>query len=153
MYRSRLVLVTSLSLLALAAIAVLVFIPSYIALTLAVPPTPQAATARASNDADAAAVARAQALIREIGPLMNASTSPMRSMTDAVSLRAPGAVVTHITYAPSQITIEGSGSRDVVSAYRDALMKSGKYKTVSVPVGALVGNEGGHFSIILTGTF
>lgn len=154
MYRGRLVLVTALMLLALALLALLALAPSYVALTLAAPPVQNTDIKHQSGtDKDAAVVARAQALVREVGGIIAATSSPSTWISDVVQAKPQGVRITSITYGSSQITIAGSGSRESVQAYREALLKTGAYTSVSVPVSALVGNEGGKFSIVIAGGF
>jgi hypothetical protein len=156
MYRSRFVIVLALMLLALSAVAALVLVPSYVALRVAAPPVVQ--NANTQNEApvdESSALARSQALVRVLLPLAVSTTSPSEIITSAVSSRPRGVTVDHISYvsgAPGQITIGGNGSRESISAYRDILGKSGFFSSVSVPVGALVSQDG-RFTISLSGDF
>ena len=96
-------------------------------------------------------------LIRELGPLLITTTSPSTAATRALAARPTGVRITRVMYTKTdeegRLTLIGSGNRDQVSAYKDALASSGEYASVSVPVGALVGSEGGGFSIVVTGSF
>ena len=157
MYRSRFILVTSLVLLGLAAAAALTLFPSFVALEIAAPRATEEATGAEADRADATALERSQLLIRELLPVVSATSSPVAVVEKALSLKPTGVRVTRMIYTSGEeegkITLIGSGTRDAVSAYKDALTNSGDFTAVAVPVGALVGSEGGGFSIVLAGEF
>lgn len=156
MYRSRLVLVTSLLFLGLAAAALTLF-PSYVALQLAAPAASAANAAAEEDRSDAFALERSQFLIRDLKPVLMSTTSAMSAVEAALDAKPAGVRITRVIYMSGEdegrITFVGTASRDQVSAYKDALTESGLYSSVSVPVGALVGSEGGGFSIVFSGDF
>lgn len=159
-YRSRLILMGGLVLLATAALAFFALLPAYAVLKVeegsqgklaAVSPQPdtnlQARTER--ND-----VTRARDLLVRVAPIVSATSSPTEAISNALALRPAGVTVGKISFASGKegtISITGeSKSRDGINAYRAALSKDGHFKSVSVPVGALVGGEGSTFTITLT---
>lgn len=157
MYQARFVLVTSLVLLALAAAAAITMIPSYVAVQIAESGPGQEAAETEEVRAHAIALERSQFLIRELMPVVSATSSAVDAMTATLAMRPDGVRVTRIMYVADaeegRLTLVGSGPRSQVSAYKDALTNSGLFTAVSVPVGALVGSEGGGFSIVLVGKF
>ena len=62
--------------------------------------------------------------------------------------------ITYTAGSPSSLMLVGSAdTTGGISAYRAALAADAAFASVSVPVGALVGTEGGRFSVTLSGTF
>lgn len=157
MYRSRLILVTSLLLLGLAATAAITLFPSYVALTLAAPSASAADAVAQEDRSDALTLERSQFLIRDLKPIVMSTTSAMNAVEVALAAKPTGVRITRVIYMGGEdegrITFIGTASRDQVSAYKDTLTQSGLYTSVSVPVGALVGSEGGGFSIVFAGDF
>lgn len=157
MYRSRLVLVTSLVLLGLALATALTLFPSYVALQIAASSEAGASVALEEDRTNAFALERSQFLIRELRPIVASASSSMSAVEAALAVKPAGVRITRIIYMGSEdegrVTFVGTASRDQVSAYKDALTNSGLYTSVSVPVGALVGSEGGGFSIVFSGAF
>ncbi len=157
MYRSRLILVTSLVLLGLAAATALTLFPSYVALQIVTSSEANANAAPEEDRTSAFALERSQFLIRELRPILGATSSPMSAVESALAVKPAGVRITRVIYmggeGEGRVTLVGAASRDQVSAYKDALTNSGLYTSVSVPVGALVGSEGGGFSIVFSGAF
>jgi len=152
MYRARFVIVFSIVLATLALLATLLIVPSYFALRLASPPPVDInITKRAGAPDDAVAIARAQAIVRALSPLLNSTSSPSSSIALALATRPAGVVVQNISYAGDtfELTLTGTAARGAVNAYRDSLTADTHFRSVSVPVSALVGTEGGRFSITL----
>mgnify|MGYP003396018140 CR=1 FL=1 len=157
MYRSRLVLVTALVLLLLASVAAAALIPSYVALHVAMEDATDVGVEIESERESAVTLEHSQALIRELMPVITATSSPVEVVVSAIALKPAGMRITRVMYASGtgegRITFIGTGTREQVSAYKDILTKSGNFTGVAVPVGALVGSEGGGFSIVLAGQF
>lgn len=152
MYRARFIIVGSFVLLGLSAIGGVALLPSYLALEIAAP-APVATSAPRNDTVDPVAIARTQALLLQIGPVVSATSSPSTTITAALAARPAGLVVDSIGYTsevPAKIVLGGTANRDQINAYRNALLATGRFSGVSVPVGALVGAEGGRFSITLT---
>ena len=155
MYRARFIIAFSILMCGLAVLCGLLMIPSYFALRIAAVPVSSEAVMRAESAAeDTMAVARAQALVRILQPLLSATSSPAHIITSVLYERPKGVLVRHVTYTggQGQLLISGSAARDAINVYRDTLLKHPSFTSVSIPVAALVGNEGGNFSITLTGS-
>lgn len=153
MYRARFIIVFSALLSTLALFAALLIAPSYLALRIAAPPQQSAPAAGAKGTTnDAVSIARTQATVIALTPLLAATTSPSSAIAAALSDRPAKVVIEHITYAADarELTLNGAASRDALSGYRDALKADTHFSSVSVPVSALVGTEGGRFSVTLT---
>lgn len=157
--QARFILSTAVLALVVAAIASLLLLPSYVMLSVHGPmrtgvgPT----LSQADRTADQAAVTHTNAAISLLLPLINASSTSMGTIQQAVSLRPVGVRIDGISYikgTPASLMIVGSaGSPSLVSAYRTALAANPIFDSVTVPVGALVGTDGGRFSITISGTF
>lgn len=155
MYRSRLVLVTSIAFVGLAAVAALSLVPSYVALQVVAPAKPATGATTELLQDDAIALERSQLLIQELQPSLESTSSPSTIVESALSRKPSGVRISRVIYTGGEqgtLTLIGAGTRAQVSAYKDALVASGIFDGVSVPVGALV-SEGGGFSIVLSGTF
>ena len=151
--RSRAIFVTGLAGLVAAAVAALALAPTFISI----------AAARASLDApsadevtgardDQAKARRAQALVDALESVL-ATTTPSQSLATALELRPAGITVTAATYQSAQRAIVLTGEaarRESVSAYRDALEKSGSFAGVDIPVAALAGTQDGRFTVTLS---
>jgi len=100
-------------------------------------------------------VIRSRTLLNTITPIISSTSSPTESINTALSLRTNGIRVDRIAFVAGVdggITLSGlSLGRENINQYKDALIKSARFKGVSVPVGALVGSEDGRFTITLTG--
>lgn len=153
-YRARFIFAGSAFGLALALLAYLSLLPSYLALRAderAVPPSgPGPGSSR-----DQADITRAQGLLAALKPAVDATTTPSEVLQSAIAHRPRGILVDHITYAsPGTIVVSGvAQSRESISEYKKALLADPRFKSVSVPVGDLVGAEGGRFSITLSGNY
>lgn len=155
LYRSRIVLMTGCTLLVLAAAALLSLIPSYVALYIAAPPVVESGVV-AEEKADAIEVERAQLLMQELSPILSATSSAVAALEAILAAKPTNIRIMRITYQSheeGQIMLGGSGTREAVSTYKEALTKSGAFSSVSVPVGALVSSAEGGFTIVLTGDF
>lgn len=162
-YRSRLILVGALVFLAVALLAHLALLPAYIALRIEKNAQNQSAVVpvqlntNPQDKADKDAITRAKVLLTGIAPIVSASSSPTEAIGIALSLRPKGVTLESVNFVSGQngsITLIGdSTGREGINQYREALSKNGHFKSVSVPVGALVGSEGGQFTLTLTGNF
>ena len=153
MYRARFIVVFSALLSTLALLAMLLILPSYLALRIAAPPQQNApTTGQRGATGDAMAIARAQAIVLAITPVLAATSSPSSAIASALSDRPAGVVIEHITYSADtgQLTLTGTALRSAVNGYHDALTGNPRFSSVSVPVSALVGSDGGRFSVTLT---
>jgi hypothetical protein len=157
MYRARFVITFSVFLFALALLAAFLLIPSYLALRIAAPPVVNANfTHTGGGVSDPTAIARAQAIVTALAPLFASTTTPSAIIGDSISQRPTGVMFDHILYTVQDgvftLTLTGSATRDSLNAYRAQLVTDTHFTSVSVPVSDLVGTQGGHFSITLTGS-
>ncbi|MFA7309436.1 MAG: hypothetical protein WC050_00875 [Candidatus Paceibacterota bacterium] len=156
MYRSRFIIALSLLLIALAVFAAIALVPSYLAIELAAPPVADLSLASDRKaPEDPVSISRSQALIRALQPIVAKTTSPTVVIASALSYRPQGMQIAHIVYVggtPAQLSLSGNASRELISAYGDALKKDPRFQNVSVPVGSLVSADG-NFTITITGTF
>lgn len=151
MYRARFLITLSLALIALALAGFLALVPGYLALRFAAPPAPEANAPHATPVATAASdINRAQILIRTILPVLQGTTSPSSLIEEALALKPAGLAITNINYdgTGGKLTLTGSGGREGINAYRDALSRDAHFSSVSIPVSALVGSSG-QFSMSL----
>ena len=159
-YRSRFLLVGSLMFLAIAFCTALALLPSYLAVRGRAE-SAAISSAGSSGNADSrterVAILRAQGLLARISPLLTSTSSPTGAITAALVARPASIAIDYIAYSggnSSSIIIRGTGARrDSVNGYRDALLKNTLFKSVVVPVGALVGVEAGKFTMTLTGNY
>ena len=152
-YRSRLLIALSGMLTVLALASLLALFPGYLALSLfAPPPSESDATGERSEAAVGVELGRAQALIRVMSPILSATTSPSALITEVVSLKPPSVSIGHITYSVQEkrVLLTGSGGREAITEFRDALSKSPHVAQVSVPVSELVGTADSRFSMTIT---
>lgn len=154
MYRARFTLAGSAVALTVALLTYLSLLPSYLALHADENAFSEPASVGVGTR-DQADIVRTQSLLSALKPLLAGTTTPSEVIQSALLLRPRGVVVDHITYT-SGGTIVLSGvtpSREGINAYKNALLSDSHFKSVSVPVGDLVGAEGGRFSVTLSGVF
>ncbi len=162
-YRSRLILTGALVLVAAAALAFMELLPSYAAIKVEERSREKQSSLPERPDTDPQAEAerkelmRAQALLARALPIVSAASAPSEVIKAALALRPPGVTVSKIFFVSGEsgaLTLTGnSAGREGVNQYREALSKEKYFRSVSVPVGALVGSEGSEFTITLTGDF
>lgn len=163
-FRDRLVLVGALAFLGLALLAGLALLPAYAALQIeqnlleqrsasgpaSADPNPQSRNER--ND-----ISRSQSLLIRVAPYVSATSSPSELIGIALEPRPKGVFVNHIGFTSGRggtIVIDGvAPGREEINQYREGLSKNPRFTGVSVPVGALIGAEGGKFTITLSGAF
>lgn len=156
LYRGRILSTLSVCALATAVLVSLALVPAYIILQLV--PAPDATQESLKKSADGSVLSKTQSLLAGIAPVM--STSSVAAMTGrALSEKPADVIVTSIAYTndsknkKSSLVLSGSAPRSSAVAYRDALIATKLFDTVSVPVAVLVGSESGSFSVLLTGSF
>lgn len=157
-YRARFILAGSLVALAVAALSVAALSPSYLILqSEASGASSQTKTDTGTAVQDRAAVLEAQSFITALTPLLNATTSRVEVVSQALSARPAGMTIHHITLTsgkPGTMILTGSAKNiSAINTYRKALEGDRTFTSVSVPVGDLAGTQNGQFSITLTGTF
>ena len=155
-FRARFIIVSAFALLILAAVAAGSLLPTYAALRADETDTLSLASGDGTRE-KRAELARAANLLAHISPYISATSSPLSALEKALAPLPSGVRIERMTVTPAErgiITISGlAKSREAINAYKDALLKSGDFKTVTIPVDALVGTAGGKFTITLTGTF
>ncbi len=155
--RARFILAGAIVALVAAALSFLLLLPSYFVLAAKSPASSAVSITTGQEASDTAAIITTKALLSELAPIAAASTTATDAIAAALSLRPTGVSVDQITYvsgSPSSLMLVGTAATTLgISAYRDALVADPLFSSVSVPVGALVGTEGGRFSITLSGIF
>lgn len=154
-YRARLIIVFSSFALVFALLGGLALLPSYIALEMLAPESAEPG-ARDEESKDAAELMRTQALVLQAAPLLAATSSATTMIEAALSLKPRGVSIDRIVYVggdSQDLQLTGAASRNALNEYRTILGSDPRFVNVSVPVGALVGAEGGRFSITLKGNF
>ena len=138
----------------IALIAIVTLAPSYILLMLNHPES-SAVKAQGTEKNDNADAAKTQSLIATLLPSVAATTSPMDAIARALGGKPDTVSVTRISYAggdAKQKTIVLAGaaqSREDINSLRKELEAKGIYKSVSVPVGDLIGASGNQFTVTL----
>ena len=157
--QARFILSTAVVAFVVAAIASLLLLPSYVMFSVHGPMRAGIGVSLSQRDrtADQAAVTHTNAAITLLLPLINASSTSIDTIQQAVSVRPVGVRIDGILYTkgtPASLMIVGSADTpSLVSAYRTALAGNPIFDSVTVPVGALVGTDGGRFSITISGNF
>lgn len=163
-YRSRLILVGALVFLGVAILAGIALLPAYVALKVGTSsPEKQSAGiasqlgANPQGRTERAEILRSQMLLARVASIVSATSSPTEILNSALALRPNGISVNHINFVSGEggsLVINGEArGREDINQYRDSLSKERRFKGISIPVGALVGSEGGAFIITLSGDF
>lgn len=155
--RARTVLCGALMCALAAGVACLALLPTLISIQVAraslnAPSSDEVATARSDQEQ----ALRTQGRVAALKSLMSATSSAPAALAMALSLQPAGISITSATYQAGRHEIVLSGNsqnREVLNSFRDELRGSGTFTGVTVPVAALVGTQGGRFTITLTGTF
>ena len=154
-YRARFLLVGSIIVFASASFVIAALVPSEIAVaTYEVPSVASATTSNATISSDTAAIKHTQALLTILAP---ATTTPsLDPLSFALAARPAGVSIATISYSVTNHTISIDGHANTpaeTDAYRAALQNVPAFTNVSVPVGALLGEQGGGFTITIKGHF
>lgn len=139
----------------IAVIALVALVPSYMALRDGAHSIVAQAGSVAASSSVADAVAEARDLITLSEQVTATSTSAVDYMRLAISLRPTGTTLSSVNYvrntSGSQILLSGTSLRTSdIESYRKALVATGKFLQVNVPVDSLAGTTNGRFSITLT---
>ena len=156
--RARFLLTGSLVITGAACVAILSILPALISVRIARASLESSVQeSQGSLKEERAAALRAQNLITALGPLVQATSSPIEALSVVLAQKPVGISLTTITYsggAKGTLVLSGtSDGRDAVNAFRDALGKTGRFSNVAIPVAALVGTQGGRFTVTLSGVF
>lgn len=157
-YRARYVFAGSLLAIGAAVFMSLSMLPSYVAFSSSLPKG-QNTTASDETKKDFADITRAQSLVQQLAPTMVSTSTISRAIQSALAVRSRGAHVDNISYmrdplASGVVTIGGlADGRVSINEYRTALQKVPSFTSVRLPVGDLIGSQGGRFTVTLTGNF
>ncbi len=157
--RARFIIVGSLVAMIVAGISLFALLPSYLFLIFSTSTSRAVAPSSSTGTvvSDRADLTRSSALLGQLAPLVSATSTAGGAIQRVVALRPIGIYIEHITYtagAPSSLMLVGAADTNTaISLYRTALLGDPRFIHVSVPVGALVGAIGGHFSITISGKF
>jgi hypothetical protein len=156
--RARFVFAAAIVLLICAVLSFLMLLPSYFALTATTgAPSATSANLNSQSASDTAVLINAKSLLSVLAPLIGATTTPSQVIESALALRPTHVHIDQITYiagTPSTLILVGSAvSNSDISSYKIALGSDTLFSSVVVPVGALVGTDGGRFSMTLSGKF
>ena len=103
-----------------------------------------------------AEVNRINSLVREVGDAVS-DKKPSNTIRYVLSLRPPEVVIDDVTFiagTPASLSLSGHTNRqDVLDVFRKKLIDEKKFESVSLPANALIGAEGGKFTLTLTGNF
>lgn len=153
-FRVRVVVAGSLTLILGAFVASLSLLPTFISVRIAHNSlaNERDSLSSAATD-DQSTQARALALLTALQGAF-ATSSPTGLLVHAIGLKPQGVTISSISYSQGQFLLGGNTARrEAMSEYRTALERSHAFQSVAVPVSALVGTQGGHFTITLTGPF
>jgi len=151
--RARFLLAFSLVVFCGAALCALALTPAEVSLLFYSSPPTQAAQQNINVPADTAAVAHTKALLVAMQPF--ATSSSLSDISEALSKLGTGVTVNDISYtAPNHSLSLGGEAQtpDDVNALRQALQADPTFSNVSVPVSALLGSQGGGFTITMNVT-
>jgi hypothetical protein len=157
--RARFVLVSAIVVLICAGLSFVALLPSYLTLATGAAGGSPASASKLSFDVkrNTALMTNATALLSVLAPVVAASSTATEAIAEALGERPPGVKVDQITYSagkPSSLMLVGSAANNSdIGAYKTALAGDPLFSSVSIPVSALVGTDGGRFSITLSGAF
>jgi hypothetical protein len=161
-FRDRFVMVGALSLILSALFASLLLLPSYLVLAASEPADDSLLVQAREDKQGIEDLKQAQSLLRDVAAIISATSSPSTAIAQVTALRPRGILLTRISYqVPASagqlpaMSVSGIGSnRDAIYGYRDALTRSERFPSVSIPVSAIVGaTEGGGFTAILSTSY
>lgn len=156
-YRARFIMAGSALAFAAAIFTVLTLSPSFGALYITRPAASEKANQLLQSKQDSAEIASAQSLLLQLSPIATASSTVSAAILDALDERPSGVHVDHVVYTAgtaATIAIGGTAdSRAHIDKYRNTLQNDPRFPSVKLPVGDLVGAQGGRFTITLSGNF
>lgn len=153
-YRARFVMSGSALVIVAAVFTALALSPSFGVLFVTRPAAIEQANQMQQGKQDSTDIAAAQALAVVLAPVAAASSSVSSAIVEALGQRPSGVHVDSIVYTTGTLALGGAAdSRTNIDKYRTALQADPDFSSVKVPVGDLVGAQGGRFTITLTGNF
>lgn len=109
----------------------------------------------ASTSASGARIEETKTLIADLRPAFLSTTTPSEIVSRVLALKPAGLAIHGIEYAAGkegQVTLVGAAENpQIIEAYRSLLAREARFKSVSVPVDALVGANTGQFTITVKG--
>ena len=110
-----------------------------------------------SEQEDREEIARTRLLLRDLEPIVATATSSLDILARVFEARPAGTIVTSVSLHLGEagvVTLAGtSASREDITAYRDALARNARFKSVTVPIGVLTGTAGKAYTMTITGSF
>lgn len=156
-YRSRLIFTGSVMAIVCACIAILSLLPVYVIVSGADVPEDKDAEATLQESADREDIAQARLLLKALQPTATTSISVLSIWQEIISARPAGTFITSLSLKrgeDGEIVIGGASlSREDVNSFREALSRNPRFRSVNLPLSALVGASGAPFDITLRGTF
>jgi hypothetical protein len=159
-YRGHFILTGSLILTACGLFSLLALVPAYTILRAGHIPAEASGASPSQariDESERQSLDETRIVLLELKPVASSTVSFVGVLGDVLNVRPSGIAITNIIYTPGDpgtIVLSGtSASRDATSKYRTTLLDDPRFTSVSVPIGALAGVEGGHFTVTLTGAF
>lgn len=155
-YRARYVLAGSLLSIGVAIFISLALVPSYQTFSASLPKD-QNSPASKEAKTDLADVSKAQALVQQLSPIVSSTSSISRAIDKALAARPKGVHIDDIQFVDGEsgsIAIGGmADDRGAINAYRTSLQSVTLFTGIKLPVGDLIGTQGGRFNVTLSGNF
>jgi hypothetical protein len=156
--RAHFVLVGSIAALVGALLAFLALLPAYTITLFQHNISEVASTAplTTEDENERAELLRSRSLVRQFSPIASGTNSSFEAIMAALEMRPEDVLIQNIRYTRDggSMVIRGIAlNRADIIAYRDLLSEDARFENVSVPASDLAGNEGGQFSMTLTGAF
>ena len=155
-FRMQLLLLASLFLISAGIIAGVILVPSSIIVKknrASLESGIAALNASTTDSVDMELLSHMRLRMDVLAPLLLSTTTPSGMIEGVLAFEHAGVIVNRITYNTDKaatIVLSGSSaSSDQIIEYQRALLSSGKYTNVSVPVGALAGVDNDRFSITI----
>jgi hypothetical protein len=151
--RARFLFAFSLVLLCTAMLTALALAPAEVSLVFYASPSVQTTQGAIDTAGDNTAIAHTKALLTAMQPF--AASSSLSDISEALSKLGAGVSVNDISYSVTKGTLTLGGDAqtpDQVNALRQALGSDAAFSDVSVPVSALLGSQGGGFTITMNVT-
>jgi len=159
-YRARFLLAGASLAIGAAVFAALALLPSFGVLIMSRPGALARANQAQQDKQDGADISQTKSLMTALAPVAAASSSATTALIDALSEKPAGVHIDNAVYnAPTQgsqstIAIGGvADNRASMDKYRTTLQSDPLFSSVKLPVGDLLGSQGGRFTVTLTGNF
>ncbi|MDB5187837.1 MAG: hypothetical protein JWO50_357 [Candidatus Kaiserbacteria bacterium] len=152
MYLGRFIFIGGLALIITAFIAAILLAPNFIILaqSQAALEHKVIAPVSASSSIEKSDLLRAKTLLDVLSTTTVITRAPSKTIARVLSYKPAGVTINHIMYTNGSILLQGTAGHAAVDAYHRALSADPIFKTITVPVGSLVGNDQ-DFSITISG--